>query len=260
MGKLVLQTIGGINRLRQKGGVSRTVLYDLVNGYITADDSAESRPGTETHATLPSGTKGLMAFDGGLVVFSHEAKAVPSGYTCEIVIHPTEPTTALLDIHFAGPFLGYPYVVAEFADGATYHYWLQRRSTWEAETAYGLGDVVEPTVPNGYAYRAKRLGAPAVVWAPDVPRVVGDRVEPTEPNGFIYEVTDVTGASPRSGDTEPTWPEQDGATVYEDTDLTPAGTVTLGVADPSATLPDDVIERYGTGYAGISGILEGLAR
>lgn len=252
MGKINLQTIGGINRLRVKGGVSRTVLYDLLNGYVTDDASAESRPGTENHATLPAGTKGLMAFDGGLVVFSHEAQVMPSGYSCEILTHPTAPGTELLEIDFAGPFLGYPYVAATFTDNSTFHYWLQRRGAWEAETAYGLGDVVEPSTPNGFAYRAHRLNPPETLWAPNVPRSVGDRVEPTEENGFIYEVTDVAGASPKSGATEPTWIAEDGATVIEDTDLNATTDPGSGSTTPPDTLPSDVIDRYGTGFAGMT--------
>lgn len=249
---VVLNTLrGGINRLRQKGGASAQVLYDLLNGYVTADNSVESRPGTETHATLPAGTKGLMAFAGDLVVFSHTAQTVPAGYACEIVVHPTAPSTPVLEIHFAGPFLGYPYVVVEFEDLTCWHYWLQRRDPWAATTDYMLGDVVEPSTPNGFAYRAHRLNAPEALWAADVPRALGDRVEPTTANGFVYEVTDVTGASPKSGTTEPDWPAQDGATVIEDTDLTPTTDPGSGSTTAPDTLPQDVIDRYGTGFAGL---------
>lgn len=259
MGKLVLQTIGGINRLRQKGGVSRTVLYDLLNGYITGDDSAESRPGTVNHATLPAGTKGLCAFEGAMVVFaSSDPGAMPSGYTCEILTHPTTPGTALLEIHFAGPMLGYLYVVAEFADAQVFHYWLQRRDDWAAETSYGLGDVVEPSVPNGYAYRATRLNPPGVLWAANVPRSIGDRVEPTTANGFVYEVTAVAGASPKSGATEPDWPTEDGSTVIEDTDLTPTATTGTGSTTADTTLPPSVEERYAGTLAG--GFIRGVTR
>lgn len=254
MGQITLQTLRGINRLRQKGGVSREVLYDLLNGYITSDNSAESRPGTVTHATLPAGTKGLCTFDGGFVVFaSSDPGAMPAGYTCEILTHPTVPGTALLELHYAAPFLGYLYVAAEFADNQVFHYWLQQRAAWSASTNYQLGDVVQPTVPNGYAYRAHRLNAPGVLWAANAPRAVADRVEPTTANGFSYVVTAVSGSSPKSGTTEPTWPTEAGATVFEDTDLTASSNAGSGSTDSSTTtLPDDVNDRYGTGFAGLA--------
>jgi hypothetical protein len=257
---VVLNTLkGGINRLRVKGGASQQVLYDLLNGYVTADNSIESRPGTENHATLPTGTKGLCAFDGGFVVFaSSDPGAMPSGYTCEILTHPTAPGTALLDIHFAGPMLGYLYVVAEFADEETFHYWLQRRDDWAALTAYNLGDVVEPTTPNGYAYRATRLNPAGVLWAPNVPRAMGDRIEPTTANGFVYEVTAVAGASPKSGATEPDWPAEDGATVIEDTDITPTAPAGTGVTDVDLTLPPSIEDRYSGTMGGY--LIRGVTR
>lgn len=243
---------GGINRLRVKGGPSPNVLYDLENGYVTAANTAENRPGTVNDATLPAGTKGLCAFDDGLVVFSHtNPGAMPAGYTCEIVTHPTNPTLALHDIHFAGPFLGALYVVAEFAGGDTFHYWLQRRSVWSASKTYGFGDLVEPTVPNGFAYRATRLNPAGVKWAPNVPRAIGNKVEPTVFNGYEFTVTAVAGSAPKSGATEPNWPTQSGATVYEDTDIgTPTGSGTGTLAPPTTALPTDVEDRYGSDIAG----------
>jgi hypothetical protein len=219
---------------------------------VTADSSAESRPGTVNYATLPAGTKGLCAFEGGLVVFaSSDPGAMPAGVTCEILTHPTAPGTALLDIHFAGPFLGYLYVVAEFADEQVFHYWLQQRDDWTSETTYGLGDVVQPTVPNGYAYRATRLDPAGVTWAPNVTRTLGDVVEPTTFNGYQFTVTDTQGSAPKSGDTEPTWPESDGATVYEDTDLSANAPAATGSTDGgTTTLPPSIQDRYAGTLAG----------
>lgn len=237
---------GGINRLRIKGGPKPTNLYDLVNGYVDASGAPTSRPGTEQDVLLPAGTKGLTAFDGGLVVFSHLPLSTGNAkYTVETIMHPTIPTAPLLEIHFAGPFLGYLYVVAEFINGDVFHYWLQRRSAWTALTAYQVGDVVEPTTPNGFAYRANRIGAPGVAWAPDVARTVGDKVEPTVANGFEYTVIDTMGANPRSGTTEPVWPEQDDGIVIEETNGAPSPTPTTPTTPGGAgTLPTDVEERY----------------
>lgn len=244
---------GGITRLRTKGGANPKWLYDLENGYVLQDGSIQSRPGTTDEIILPAGTKGLCTFDGGLVVFSNAAKTVPAGVTCEVITHPTLPAQELLDIHFAGPFLGYLYVVAEFADGEVCHYWLQRRDAWKANTSYTAGDVVEPSVRNGFAYRAHRLGNPATTWAPNVTRALTDVVEPTTANGYQYTVVDTLGSNPRSGTTEPTWPTSEGARVSEDTDLTAPATPGTGTSTtPTDTLPQDVVDRYGDGFGGLS--------
>lgn len=185
---------GGIDRQRVKGSPSPKVLYDLVNGYVDRAGRVQSRDGVEVDAVLPEGTIGLVAFQGAMAVFSHQAVAdMPAGYTCYVLSHPDNPALAIHRIHFAAPFMGALYVAAEFAGGDTYHYWLPLADTWEAETIYGLGDLVQPTVPNGLAYKCTRLLPPYPEWAPDVERTVGDRVEPTEHNDYFYEVV-ATGA------------------------------------------------------------------
>ena len=246
---------GGINRLRIKGGPSPEVLYDCINGYVNQDGEVVSRPGSEQEIVLPSGTKGLCAFNGKLYVFSATAGLSTGNakYVIEVLRDPVSPASAITAIHFAKPYLGAIYVVAEFASGNTYHYWLQAGATWAAKTGYGVGDVVQPTTPNGFAYRAHRLGNPNPVWAPGVPRQDATPgpvsiVEPTTPNGFLYVCTATTGASPRSGTIEPEWPASNGATVVEDVDVgtatvatPPTGTTT---PPPTGTLPDSYRDRY----------------
>lgn len=244
---------GGINRLRIKGGPKPTNLYDLVNGYVDASGAPTSRPGTVQDIALPEGTVGLCAYDGGLVTFSHLQLTTsnPDKYTVERLTHPTDPDAVLVAIHFAGPFLGYLYVVAEFDGGDVFHYWLQKRTQWAPNTFYRVGDVIEPTVPNGYAYRANRIGDPGLSWAPDVARAVGDKVEPTTYNGYEYTVIDTYGANPRSGSVEPTWPTSDGAQIAEDTDgASPGAGGTTPTPTGNTTLPTEVEDRYGTGLAG----------
>lgn len=232
----------GISRLKVKGGADRESLYDLLNGYVDSSGSIVSRPGTVEDATLPAGTHGLMAFDDAMKVFASSVKTgMPAGYTCEVLSHPTDPTQDIVEIHFSAPFLGYPYVVAEFTSGDVFHYWLQAGTAWTAETFFKEGDVIVPTTPNGLAYRAKRIGPAAPLWAPDVARAIGDKVEPTTANGYQYTVIDTVGDNPRSGTVEPDWPAADGATVNEDADTTPAETST---ATTGTDLPDDINDRY----------------
>lgn len=188
----------GIERTRSKGGAKPDALFDLVNGYVTIDGSVQSRPGTTSVYELPAGTKGLCAFGGKLVVFSHAVQVMPAAtpsVTCQVLVNPVTPGSAINDIHFAGPFLGGLYVVAEFSDGTTRHFWLRKQSNWTANTMFLEGSVVQPTSPNGLTYIARRIGPPNPLWAPDVERNLGDRVEPTVPNGYFYEVINLISPS-----------------------------------------------------------------
>ncbi len=56
-------------------------------------------------------------------------------------------------------------------------------------------------------------------WAPDQTKALGDVVQPTVPNGWEYVVTQITGAA-TTGDNEPAWPTADGAMVFETPDST----------------------------------------
>lgn len=245
---------GGITRLRTKGAALKDSLYDLVNGYVTAAKTVKVRPGTFRRAVLPEATKGLCSFDGSLHTFCHESVEVPPGYVLHILTHPlledsNEDPIPLKEIHFAEPFMGALYVVAEFDVGtadvqSVFHFWLQQGNTWQPNTVYKIGDIVTPSTPNGRAYQATRLQPPSPVWAPGVTRQEGDVVEPTEYNGFKYTVVDTLGDNPTSGTTEPNWPTSDGAQIFEDTE---------GIVEPVADVPDvgldrvsdDALNRYG---------------
>jgi hypothetical protein len=256
---------GGIDRRRLKGGARADVLYDLLNGYVNDSGMPVSRPGTSRSAKLDPLTRGLCAYDGTIHVFCHKSVYVPAGYTLHLVVHPdivvddvtvTDGETIAIDtIHFAQPFMGALYVVAEFENGNVYHYWLQSGATWEASTVYDIGDFVIPTIPNGLVYRASRLGSANPVWAPDVLRYDGtfgsyydvSVVEPTTYNGYHYTCIATTGSDPRSGTTEPTWPVVDGETVTERADnpaddTTPA---TIDTTTSSATPSTATRTRYG---------------
>jgi len=241
----------GITRLRDKGGASPDSLYDLLNGYVTAARTIKARGGTRIDYQLPASlTKGLVYFRGQFVVFASDPLAIAQpGYAVEILKHPDAQSTAtLVDIHFAMPFLGYLYVVAEWSDGSVYHYWLQVAETWQPSTMYFEGDTVAPIVLNGYAYVAERQTPAPPVWAAGVARAVGDKVIPTTGNGYQYTVIETVGANPSSGSTEPAWPTSVGATVTENSDGQPSGTVVNG---PGLTTPPKAVtDRYGTGNSG----------
>lgn len=251
----------GINRLRTKGGAAENSLYDLINGFVNLAGTIQSRPGTDAIVTLPANTKGMVAYNEKLYVFSHEA-ATPDNalVVVEVIVDPMDPSSPIKEIHFAAPYLGYLYVAAEFESGNTYHYWgLGLTSVvgnpWEADTAYKVGDFVTPTVPNGFRYRARRLGDPNPLWAPDVARSVDDVVEPTVANGFKYTVIDTVGDSPKSGKVEPVWPAYDEGVVVEDVDLgppaqtpaDPTGPSDPGQTDPGGSQPPPpgIRDRYG---------------
>lgn len=213
----------GIQRLREKGSPDQQSLYDLVNGYVAIDGSIRQRPGTEFVATLPTGTHGLIAHRGQQVVFSIAPKTMPTGFRCEVVTNPDDPADDIKRVWFAAPFLGEIYAAVEFLSGKVYHFWLNGSSggsTWQADHVYQEGEIVVPG--NGLAYRAKRLNPAAPAWQANEAHGVGDVREPTVSNGYQYTVASVAGDTPRSGETEPVWPAEDGGVVVERADAPPA--------------------------------------
>lgn len=252
MSQQTLTTVkGGINRMKIRGGAAADVLYDLLNGRVTKEGTVVPRFGTVRETTLPSNTHGLVAFNGSRHVFSITQSSVPAGYTCHVVQDPNDPTQDIKTVHFAAPFLGALYVVIEFNDGYVQHFWLQF-STWAANTQHNLGDVVAPTVANGFLYEAHRSVPARQVWQGNLSRTVGDQVEPTTYDGFYFEVTDVLGDNPHSGTVEPTWNAADGALTYEDTNGIPAPYVQVS-ATPGQPLPTVVSDRYGNPAGGFGG-------
>lgn len=246
MRQVSLSTLkSGITRLRDKGGASPDALFDLLNGYVDASGAPTSRGGTRLSITLPAGTKGLMPINGSFLVFSHVPTVIADPkYSCEVLVNPNDPDQPIKEIHFATPFLGYPYVVAEFDNGDVIHYWLQDGKPWQAGTFYHTGDIVEPTTPNGLAYRATRDGSALPSWAPNVPRAIGDTIEPTVYNDYLYTVVDVAGDNPASGAVEPTWPAADGAQVIEDTNGVGGVGTPLTPPPPTNQPGTGTVDRY----------------
>lgn len=238
----------GITRLRDKGGASADSLYDLLNGYVTAARTIHSRPGTRIDVVLPPGTKGLVWFQGKFVVFSHQViDPEDERVEVEVIRHPDVPEMPIRDIHFALPFLGYLYVVAEFADRLVRHYWLEKGEIWQPNHVYLPGTLVRPTKGNGMAYRVESDRAGYEPWAPNVARALGDIVVPTVDNGFRYVVTETVGETPRSGTAEPEWPTNSGETVVEDVSNRKPYGVDSQTQTPNTNVPPAVKDRYGRG-------------
>jgi len=259
MRQQTLSTIkAGMTRLRSKGGASPDALYDLLNGHVTVAQTVKSRPGTRLAHTIPAGCKGLVWFQGRFVVFSHVpvASADPR-VKVEVLPHPDDDEdhkTPLKAIHYALPFLGHLYVVAEFVDGVTRHYWLQTGPRWQPDAMYQAGDLARPaTGDRGLVYVALNTHDGLPLWQPDVSYQVGDVVLPTVYTGYRYVVTEVHGERARSGEVEPLWPAVPDATVDEDADDSPrAATPTPG----GGALPRTLDPRYGSGQSRAQGALE----
>lgn len=177
----------GINRLRVKGGANPSQLYDLLNAYITADGSIVPREGTIRAATLNGSTVGLCAVDGVFNVFATSLQSVPVGYQCNVLVNPSNPADTLVRIWFAQPFMGFLFVVAEFASGDVLHYWLQNNGNWAADTVYMTGNIVLPDTPNGLAYQAVRDMPANPLWTPETSIALNDIVEPNEYTGYCYK-------------------------------------------------------------------------
>lgn len=237
-----------MSRQRTKGAALKDMLYLLKNGYVTTEKTVKVRPGTVLEETLTTGTKGLVAFDGGFHVFaSSSVSGLPSNYTLHILRAPDG--EALSEIHFAAPFLGFLYVAAEFADGDIYHYWLRTADDWAASTIYSANELVQPTTANGFLYRATRAEAVNPVWAAGVARAVNDKVEPSVANNYYFEVVTVTGANPISGVVEPAWTEPTEGQLFLETPDNDEGVFTPFIPPdtPDRLPPDYVEDRYGSG-------------
>jgi hypothetical protein len=244
---------GGIQRLRVKGGASGASLYDLVNGYITQAGSIAQREGTTRFAALDATTVGLCAIDGVFNVFSTALETVPAGFQANLLIHPTDSTQTLKKIWFAQPFMGFPYVVAEFANGNIFHYWLQSGGSWAADTVYQDGAIVTPTVLNGLAYQALRDLQTYPAWSPQTAVKASATlldpnatiVEPSTPTGYVYQAVSVAGTSPHTGDTEPTWPSTEGAQIQEFGDFSTSSGGTSSASSSTTPLSSALTDRYG---------------
>lgn len=219
----------GMTRLRDKGGASPETLYELTNAYINASRSPTQRPGTTWTYQFGANTVGLVAFQGVFYAFTADiTKVVSTGsYQVLMLRHPTNGAAQLKTIHYAQPFMGYMYVVAEFTDGVVRHYWLQNPNAWVANTTYQTNTLVQPTSPNGYYYSAVQGPAPPV-WAAGMSLLYNQSytVQPTTYNGIYYTsyantsstqpVTSPPFFGPAySGPNEPSWNTTPGSITFD---------------------------------------------
>lgn len=238
---------GGLNRLRTKGAALKDSLFELLNGYVTTEQTVVVRPGTALEDTLPAGTIGLVAFGGSRHVFAASViGGIPAGYTLHVLRSPVDNTDTVARIHFAKPFLGVLYVAAEFASGLIYHFWLRESDIWVTDTGYKFNELVSPAVDNSFVYRATRASDGNIIWTEGAERALNDKVEPTVPNSFYFEVTQIFGANAISGLEEPDWADAvDGQVFAEYVDGTAPPPVSTPTAPPDDNVPpQDILDRY----------------
>lgn len=245
MRQVVLSTqSGGMSRLRERGSASAETLYDLSDAYVTTAKTIKQRPGLTRDIVLQPGTVGLASYAGRFYVFAADFfSQTDPRVTCVVLPHPTLPDVALVKIHFAQPFLGRLYVVAEFENGDIRHYWVTNAPDWAANTVYGYLQQVQPTVHTGFVYEAANVSS-VVSWTSGATIVVSDERQPTVYNGFKYRAVTVTGTAPvRTSDVEPTWPLTEGGTVIE---YSYGGASSApSTPDPTPTFPPDIGNEYG---------------
>jgi hypothetical protein len=161
-------------------------LLELVNGHINRGGEVEKRLAFVPQITLPAGTLGLSAVGGTLYTFgSVESVTFPSGAPANLVYQRlTSPTAAALaKVLQVSAFSGKPYVIAQFDDGAIYHFYDGTRHAEFVEararasfnitggTTVGLAATASFTVTGGINSPGDRItsiraGALAILTSP----------------------------------------------------------------------------------------------
>lgn len=236
--------VTGIDRSRRFSAQAADRAYDLVNCQVNEAGRIVLRPGFTTQTgTLPTACRGLFGWRGKLYTFAATPQTNPNAalYVISVLRHPTGGAAALSKVHDVQLCCGALYVVAEFADGVRKHYWLQPTYTWTAALGLAIGDLVQPTVPNGYYYQVIK-NTTVKVWKPKTAYALNALVQPTTANGYFYKVTARQGTNPMSGAFEPPWPTPAGMLVTEVNlatvpPIAPGTTDTTGDRDPPEPAP-----------------------
>lgn len=101
-------------------------LISLVNAHINRGGEIEKRLAFVEQITLPTGTFGLLAVGGTLYTFGSAASvSFPAGSPANLIYqqlsHPSG--AAMAKVIQASAFSGLPYVIAQYEDGAIYHFY-----------------------------------------------------------------------------------------------------------------------------------------
>lgn len=165
-------------------------LRTFENGHVTRGGEVEKRKALVEFATLPAGTFGLHSVRDELHVFGSGATppGMPANITYQRLKH-TDGSTDLSVVLDADNFNGKIYAVAEYTDGAVYHFYDGTRVTdWDtiSATISDNGDVAQvlaDKITAGTDFGVVVAGATLTVTAP----VAG--------TGFTYSAEAVNGGS-----------------------------------------------------------------
>lgn len=125
---------GGLDRRLDIKVQEANRLWVLRNAYVTLGKRIRKRPALKLEATGLAGSFGLESISGRLKVFVDRGAAfVPPILIdkIELDVPASGPATGstLARIHYADVFQGYPYVVAEYANGGVAHHYVDTNPT-----------------------------------------------------------------------------------------------------------------------------------
>lgn len=122
----------GLDRRKGASVSDANRLRELQNAYVTNGRAIRKRPGLALVAELETGTRGLVSGKGKLNTFFKYGAGVShtdARFLAHALVHSTGPaagypTYAITRIDYAEIFSGYFYVAVTYADGNTFHYYL----------------------------------------------------------------------------------------------------------------------------------------
>lgn len=124
---------GGLDRRLPINVQEASRLWALKNAYITNGKRIKKRPGTVLLMGGLTGTYGLENINGQLAVFALTGSISPAAVSpatlYQIDAPPSGAIGALTDITYAEVFQGYPYVVAKYASGSSYHHYIDTNNS-----------------------------------------------------------------------------------------------------------------------------------
>jgi len=212
----------GIDRFRNQSPPKDGTFFDLVNCYLTPGHSIKRRPGFTKDQALAA--MGLTSYGGKLHTFYTGADPGSNALVqTHPLVCPDGSGSALSKVYFCAPLNGFLYVVAGFANGKTFHFYLDDSSPahglWAANTHLIHGAIRAPTVPNGFHYQVTSNPADPN-WTPNMAVTAGATfVKSAKGDGYRYKATAVVlpagVAQAYTGNVEPKWPHVAGQTVVE---------------------------------------------